>query len=122
MKTMTSVTQRGLLRSLRTLLDADPVLCAVSHDAARQMPGFIVESVESSDWASLTFVGEHHRIVIRLPDASTAADLVRARLDQLLIAADMVVPGQIVAEIAVVAADIDDDATALTIEALTLRE
>ena len=51
--------------------------------------GMTVESVETVPWASLTFAGERHRLVVHLPGAPPTA--------QPIDGSDLVVPGAIVA-------------------------
>ncbi|GAA4721465.1 hypothetical protein GCM10023325_18380 [Sphingomonas lutea] len=74
----------------------------------------------SVDWQSLTFVGERHEMVLHLvgPDSHRAA----TRLAEGLAEAEFAIPGQIVADIAVLARTYEDDGSpCLTIEALTIR-
>ena len=74
----------------------------------------------SVDWQSLTFVGEHHEIDLRIsgPDSATVA----ARLTDGLADAQFNIAGQIVADIAVVRGITyhADGSTGLGIEALTI--
>lgn len=76
----------------------------------------------SVDWQSLTFTGERHHVQLRIcgPDSATAAARLTTRLED----AEFAIPGQIVADIAVVgdAQTCADGSTALTIEALTIAE
>lgn len=76
----------------------------------------------SVDWQSLTLVGERHRIALRIiGDRSADA---AARLTHGLEDAEFAIPGQIVADIAVVGAPetADDGSTAVRLEALTVAE
>lgn len=50
--------------------------------------GIVVEAIESTPWASLTFAGERHHVVVRLPGATR----VRA-----VDGADLAVAGAIIA-------------------------
>jgi hypothetical protein len=76
----------------------------------------------SIDWQSLTFVGERHSISLRIvgPDSLSIARRITSGLED----ADFVVPGQIVADIAVIGeAELrSDDSTELSLEALTIAE
>jgi hypothetical protein len=57
-------------------------------DKAQIPAAIVVESVQSRPWASLTFAGEHHRLVIRLPGAAPV---------DVIDGSDLAVPGCIVA-------------------------
>ena len=76
----------------------------------------------SSDWQSLTFVGERHHIALRIsgPDSAAAAAQLATGLED----AEFEIPGQIVADIAVIGGleRSSDGSTALNIEALTIAE
>jgi hypothetical protein len=76
----------------------------------------------SIDWQSLTFVGERHEISLRI--AGPHSDAVAQRLTHGLEDADFVIPGQIVADLAVVSGPerTGDGSTQLSIEALTIAE
>lgn len=81
MKPILTLSQGKLLRALVLFLST-----AGKHPVAAE--AIIVEAVDSRDWASLTFVGERHRIAVRLP-VGTVPDSADA------IALD--VPGKIIA-------------------------
>ena len=76
----------------------------------------------STDWQSLTFMGERHEIRLRIAGPDSHA--VGLRLAEGLADAEFAIPGHIVADIAVIGGPIpsDDGFTALTIEALTIAE
>src|SRR5215207_4065195 len=82
----------------------------------------LLSDFRSTDWRSLTFTGERHRIDLRVPGPGAAA--VAQSLTDDLGEADFSIPGQIVADIAVEGAMIEhpDGAISLTIEALTIEE
>ena len=122
MKILGSPTQRAVLRHLRALIDNDPLLTRAFESGDRHIPHTIVENIESDDWASLTFVGQLHRFDFRLTRGIGTIDAIRTRLDALLAAADIAVPGHIVAEIAVVAIEARGGDVVVRIEALTLEE
>ena len=109
MKLAMSPAAAGLLRALlgRAGVDRDRIL---------------LTEFRSTDWHSLTFAGERHRIDLRIPGPAAAA--VAESLTRDLGEADFSIPGQIVADIAVDGAMIEhpDGAISLTVEALTVEE
>ena len=109
MKLAMSPAAAGLLRALlaRAGIDRDRIL---------------LTEFRSTDWQSLTFAGERHRIDLRIPGPNAAA--VAQILTRDLGDAEFDVAGQIVADIAVEGAMIQhpDGAISLTIEALTVAE
>lgn len=76
----------------------------------------------STDWQSLTFMGERHEIRLRIAGPDSQA--IGLRLADGLAEAEFAIAGQIVADIAVVEAPTrsDDGLTTLAIEALTIAE
>lgn len=82
----------------------------------------LLTDVESVDWQSLTLAGERHQIALRVTglDSADAAKRMCAGLDD----AEFSIPGLIVADIAVLGSPRrePDGATALMIEALTVRD
>lgn len=76
----------------------------------------------STDWQSLTFVGERHEFRFRVhgPAARNVFDLLTAGLAE----AEFSIPGHVVADIAVESAPIHepDGSISFTIEALTIEE
>lgn len=109
MKPAMSPAAAGLLRALlgRAGVDRDRIL---------------LSDFRSTDWHSLTFAGERHRIQLRIPGPGAAA--IADALTDGLAEAEFAVPGQIVADITVEGAMIEhpDGAVSLTIEALTVDE
>ena len=109
MKLAMSPAAAGLLRALlgRAGVDRNRILLSEFH---------------STDWCSLTFAGERHRIDLRIPgpDAAAIADALTRDLPE----AEFAIPRQIVADIGVEGAMIEhpDGAISLTIEALTIAE
>lgn len=99
----------GLLRAIlaRSGVDRDRVL---------------LSEFRSVDWQSLTFVGERHEIRLRLPPPNAAA--IFARLTDDLADAEWTVPGQIVADVAVVGEPLasPDGSLMVRLEALTIAE
>jgi hypothetical protein len=81
---------------------------------------FEVESLESQAWASITFSGERHRLVLRLdgPEAAAAADAFLPGLAE----REFTLRGHILADISLVAQERGADLVRLTLEALTIEE
>jgi hypothetical protein len=109
MKLAMSPAAAGLLRALlsRAGIDRNRIL---------------LTDFRSSDWRSLTFAGERHRIDLRVPGPGAAG--IAALLTHDLGEAEFAIPGQIVADIAVEGAMVEhpDGAVSLTIDALTVEE
>lgn len=109
MKLAMSPAAAGLLRALlgRAGVDRNRIL---------------LTDFRSTDWRSLTFTGERHRIDLRIP--GPAAGQVAELLTNGLGEAEFAIPGQIVADIAVEGAMVEhpDGAVSLRIEALTIEE
>ena len=82
----------------------------------------LLSSWQSVDWQSLTFMGERHSISLRI--AGPHSDAVCRRMTNGLEDADFVIPGQIVADIAVIGEPKlgRDGSTELLLEALTIAE
>ena len=109
MKLAMSAAAAGLLRAL---------LARAGVDRNR----ILLSDFRSTDWNSLTFAGERHTILLRIPGpgASSVAALLIDGLEE----ADFAIPGQIVADIALArpATAHVDGAVTLAIEALTVAE
>ncbi len=109
MKLAMSTAAAGLLRVL---------LARAGVDRNR----ILLSDFRSTDWNSLTFAGERHEITLRIPgpDAVSVAALLADGLED----ADFAIPGQIVADIALVRRPIEqaDGAILIEIEALTVAE
>ena len=109
MKLAMSAAAAGLLRALlaRTGVDRDRIL---------------LSDFRSVDWNSLTFAGERHEIVLRIPGpgAMAIAGLLASGLDE----AEFAIPGQIVADIGLVRPPFAqaDGSALVEIEALTVAE
>lgn len=98
------------------------LLRALLRRGGVQRDRILLTEFRSTDWQSLTFIGEQHRIRLRIP--SPDAGEIAARLVNQLGECDFSIPGHVVADIAV---DGDpetrpDGSVALTIEALTVAE
>ena len=109
MKLAMSAAAAGLLRAL---------LARAGVDRNR----ILLSNFRSSEWNSLTFTGERHAFALRIPGPGAAS--VAALLIDGLEDADFVIPGQIVADIALVRPPTKqaDGAITLEIEALTVAE
>ena len=109
MKMAMSPAAAGLLRALlgRAGVDRNRIL---------------LTQFRSTDWHSLTFAGERHRIDLRIPGPGAAA--VAELLTHDIGEAEFSIPGHIVADIAVEGAMVEhpDGAICLTIEALTVED
>ena len=99
----------ALLRALlaRALVDTDRIL---------------LTNYRSSDWQSLTFVGERHEMQFRIPGPN--ANEIFARMTGDLSETDFTIPRQIVADVVVYGQPTRerDGAISFRIEALTIEE
>jgi hypothetical protein len=99
----------GLLRSLlnRTGVERDRIL---------------LTEFRSTDWQSLTFIGEQHRIRLRIPEPN--AGKITDRLVNGLGESEFSIPGHVVADIALAGQPErqEDGSCVITIEALTVAE
>ena len=109
MKMPMSAAAAGLLRAL------------VTRSGVRR-DRILLSEFRSTDWQSLTFVGERHEISLRIPgpNAEAAAERISDGLD----AAEFTIPGHVVADIvlATPAQKIGDGSIMLQLEALTIAE
>jgi hypothetical protein len=109
MKLALSPAAAGLLRALlaRAGIDRDRIL---------------LTEFRSTDWQSLTFVGERHEMELRIP--APDAELLAERLTAGLSDAEFAIPGQIVADIGQEKPPRrnGDGSISLFIEALTIAE
>lgn len=99
----------GLLRSLR---------CRTGVDRDR----ILLTEFRSTDWQSLTFIGEQHKIRLRIP-APDASDIA-CRLVNGLECDEFAIPGHIVADVALAGEPERhaDGSVTIAIEALTVEE
>ena len=99
----------ALLRALlaRALVDHDRIL---------------LTEYRSTDWQSLTFIGERHEMRFRIPGPQ--ADDIFARMTGDLADAELAIPKQIVADVVVYGAPARecDGSISFSIEALTIEE
>ena len=109
MKLALSPAAAGLLRALisRAGIDRDRIL---------------LTDFRSTDWQSLTFIGERHEMELRIP--SPDAGRLAAQLSEGLGEAEFSIPGQIVADIGLERPPSHnrDGSVTLHIEALTIAE
>ena len=109
MKLALSPAAAGLLRALlaRAGVDRDRIL---------------LSEFRSTDWQSLTFIGERHEMELRVPGPNAAALVARLTAD--LTDAEFAIPGQIVADIGLERPPSrnPDGSFSLFIEALTISE
>ena len=98
------------------------LLRALLNRAGVDRNRILLTDFRSTDWRSLTFTGERHRIDLRIP--GPAAGAVAALLTDGLGEAEFSIHGQLVADIAVDGAMVEhpDGAVSLRIEALTVEE
>ena len=101
---------------------ASALLRALIERAGVPRDRILLSSIHSTDWQSLTFIGERHEIQMRIPGAGSAA--IAERLCTGLDDAEFDIPGHIVAEIALRAGPTReaDGAVLLDIEALTIED
>jgi hypothetical protein len=108
MKPLSRDAHAPLIRAIHRIVAADGGIGAFLPDDDRQypvgVPVLVIESASSTPWASVTFVGQLHRIAVRIEGESVAIAATQARLSALLTDAEIAVPGHIVADIALVGA------------------
>lgn len=99
---------------------AAALLRALLNRAGIERDRILLSEFRSVDWQSLTFSGERHEMLLRIPGPGAA--LVARRIADGLAEHEFDVPGHIVADIAVCGETHEDPAGAvmLRIEALTL--
>ncbi|HET9354466.1 MAG TPA: hypothetical protein VFO32_10765 [Sphingomicrobium sp.] len=109
MKLALSPAAAGLLRALvaRAGINRDRIL---------------LTDFRSTDWQSLTFIGERHEMLLRIPPPD--AQLLASRIMDGLADAEFSIPGQIVADIGLERPPTHnrDGSVTLHIEALTIAE
>jgi len=109
MKLAMSPAASGLLRALLNRAE-------ISRDR------ILLTDWRSTDWQSLTLMGERHRVRLRVPGPEAPA--IMARLTDGLEEAEFEIPGQIVADIALTGRPQarNDGSVEVAIEALTIAE
>ena len=98
------------------------LLRALLARAAQERDRFLLTSIRSTDWQSLTFSGERHVLTLRVipPDAASIAHRFVAGIED----HEFMIPGETVADITATAGASADsgDSVELRVEALTIRE
>ena len=101
---------------------AAAIVRALLAKAGAERDRILLTDVQSVDWQSLTFIGERHRVIMRVtgPRAQDVMDRMTAGIDE----AEFHVPGHIVADIVLVgeAAHDADGSVSVEFEALTIVE
>jgi hypothetical protein len=82
----------------------------------------LLTEFRSTDWQSLTFIGEQHRIRLRIPSPGAAE--ISASLVNGIEESEFAIPGHVVADIALAAEpeQMADGSIIIAIEALTVEE
>lgn len=81
----------------------------------------MLTEVQSTDWQSLTFTGERHKVALRV--TGECPEVIAHQLTGGIADAEFRIPGQIVADIGVGQwIQCDDGSVLVTIEALTISE
>lgn len=99
---------------------ASGLLRALLARAAVPRDRILLTEIRSTEWQSLTFIGERHQIELRIPgpEARKTAARIIGGLDQV----EFNIPGQIVADVALIGEPRtnDDGSLTLKVEALTI--
>jgi hypothetical protein len=103
----------GMTDAATALLKAIRVLIG---DAAR----FVLEELHSRAWASVTFNGARHELAFRLE--GVGAGEAAGRLLSGLAAAELPLPGHVVADIALLSEERRPDRATIRLEALTVED
>ncbi len=98
------------------------LLRAILRRAGVERDRILLTEFRSHDWQSLTFVGEQHRMRLRIP--APGADEIAARLLDDLSDCEISIPGHVVADVAVTddPERHKDGSIVVTIEALTVED
>lgn len=105
--------REGLIDPATALLHA---VRGLTGDAGR----FVLEELHSRAWASVTFSGARHELAFRLEGAGAAE--AAGRFLSGLAAAELPLPGHVVADIALVSEERAPDRTTIRLEALTVED
>ena len=102
------------------LNDSTSSLLRAIRAAVTDRIGLTIEEIRSRAWASVTFSGARHELVLRLEgaEADTVADAFLARLD----VAEFAIRGHIMADIALVWQERRPGCARIALEALTVEE
>ena len=98
------------------------LLRALLKRAGTSRDRILLTEIQSTEWQSLTFVGERHRMQLKISGADAAAAVQRLRDG--LEDAEFALPGHIVADIALTgqSTTAPDGTTTIDLEALTIVE
>jgi hypothetical protein len=101
---------------------ASALLRALVERAEVPRDRILLSEWRSTDWQSLTFIGERHEIVLRLCGAEAGGAW--QRIANGLAEAEFTLPGHVLADIAVIGEPkaSSDGSLAMSIEALTIAE
>jgi hypothetical protein len=98
------------------------LLRALLARAGKHRDQVLLSGIRSTEWQSLTFIGERHELELRVsgPEAALVARRITSGIED----AEFAIPGQIVAEIALASEpqQESDGSMCLHIEALTVAE
>ena len=101
---------------------ASGLLRALIARAAVPRDRILLTDVQSIDWQSLTFVGERHRLELRVagPQSGETVDRLRTGLED----AEFDICGHVVADVAIIGEPVraSDGSTTLVVEALTIED
>jgi len=110
------------MNRLRMSPAAAALLRALAARAAVPRDRILLTEIRSTDWQSLTFVGERHRFALRViePQSREAVDRLRKGSED----AEFDIPGHIVADVAIIGQPkrAPDGSMSLIVEALTIEE
>lgn len=98
------------------------LLRALASRAGVPRDRILLSDCRSTDWQSLTFIGERHELQLRVTAPGSAA--IASRITDGLAEVEFAIPGHIVADIHAIGPteECADGSTCLRIEALTIAE
>lgn len=120
MKPIFTPVQTQVIRALIAVLSGEDTDKLSARPYARELPIVIVDSIESTSWESLTFIGAKHRLAVRL---IAPRDSMTAIADRLIVQ-EIILYGHIVAEVRVVHSAVQCHKTSLllVIDMLTVAD
>lgn len=132
MKALSRDGHGALIRVIADILRGNPRIGRLLEGSDRQnieligeAPILILESIDSEDWASATFIGQRHWLELRIAGSAQAVMQAERRLHALLGEIEIDIHGHIVADLAVTSVATLTDNTGhtelcLRIEVLTI--